>query len=137
MSNHPHPPHRDLLSSGLWNHSSLEVFVHINSDCAHRSRRHRGEADELIPFSFNNSIIGIPEVLQFTVRLLEGETQHTHTHTCLHASFLIQLVILSQRVSKHTHSHVHSPTITLECTGSTYDLSGVGCRCDMWFQVSY
>lgn len=48
------------------------------------------------PLPLDYSIIGIPEVLQFTVRLLEGETQNKHT------THVTQSVIFSHPVKTHS-----------------------------------
>lgn len=60
------------------------------------------QINPLLPSPFNYSIIGIPEVLQFTVRLLEGETLKTNTHvpTCSPSHSVSDTHILSM----HTHT---------------------------------
>lgn len=77
------------------------------------------QIQSLLPSPFNYSIIGIPEVLQFTVRLLEGKI-HTHTHTCLFSLLVIDILTSCQSHTHNTqcwfsfptHSRCHSLTQT-------------------------
>lgn len=79
--------------------------------CWHRLTLH-------FPLLFNYSIIGIPEVLQFTVRLLEGET-HKHRHTCLHTLAFFP-----------THALAHAQEARMASVGLD-----VGARCGFRFRV--
>lgn len=79
--------------------------------CWHRLTLH-------FPLLFNYSIIGIPEVLQFTVRLLEGET-HKHRRTWLHTLAFFP-----------THALAHAQEARMASVG--WD---VGARCGFRFHV--
>lgn len=70
------------------------------------------------PSAFNYSIIGIPEVLQFTVRLLEGEP-HTHKHTHVPTRSLSHLdsdTLTPCQLHAHTYSLAFLPTHSLAHT---------------------
>lgn len=79
--------------------------------CWHRLTLH-------FPLLFNYSVIGIPEVLQFTVRLLEGET-HKHRRTCLHTLAFFP-----------THALAHAQEARMASVGLD-----VGARCGFRFRV--